>query len=103
MAEASKRDAINRSKFWFRKNITSIGTKSEDESCIPMTVNEIINGNDNEFHGLVPLIRKYLNTINMDSETHNTIESYLDLISGRAEARLRTGPNWISFFFRRHK
>ena len=103
MTEASKRDAINKSKFWFRKNITSIDTKSEDESCIPMTINEIINGNGDEFPGLVPLIRQYLRPIAMDLETYITIDSYFDLITLRAEKKLRTGAKWMRDFVRRHK
>ncbi|CAG2119320.1 unnamed protein product [Medioppia subpectinata] len=72
---ALKRDAINRCKFWFRKDIFTQNTpqihcfkknrnryESEEESYIEMSINEIMNGYGNEFPGLIPLIREYVKT-----------------------------------------
>src|SRR5688500_14290008 len=86
MLEAQKRDAVKRCKFWFRKDIISLTSPPEaakcveatgccsdnciakletpiDESCVLMSVNEIINGNGTQFPGLVPLLRQYLSSI----------------------------------------
>lgn len=126
MIEAQKRDAVKRSKFWFRKDIISLTsppeaakcveatgcssdhctTKSEtpiDESCVLMTVNEIINGKGTQFPGLVPLLKHYLSSIELDVDTQCTIQRYLNLIANRASGRLNTTAQWIRDFVRQHK
>ena len=82
MSEAQKRGAVRRSRFWFRKDIiTQVsppeaekcvhatgcqinrmnnccvenGKTDVDESCVLMTIDEIINGSP-DFPGLVPLL-----------------------------------------------
>ncbi|KAG2207704.1 hypothetical protein INT47_011824 [Mucor saturninus] len=110
MQTAHKRDAVLNEKFYFRKNIftspngqsrTPVDEEKEDE-CVLMTMNEIINGKENEFPGLMPLIYSYLNSTNIDIETRCKISSYLSLISKRASGELMTGAAYIRQFVMNH-
>ena len=129
MIDAQKRDAINRNKFWFRNNIFTDETPEEvreafvvdnrlpyhqnqnrvngfkqkdDECCLLMTIDQIINGKERRFPGLVPLIRQYVKSVETDVQTQQIIDNYLELISGRASGRLRTCAKWIRDFVRQH-
>ena len=125
MIEAQKRDAVKRCKFWFRKDIISLTSppeaakcveatgcssdnctaKSEtpiDESCVLMSVDEIINGKGTQFPGLVPLLRHYLSSVELDVDTQCTIQQYLNLIANRASGKLKTTAQWIRDFVRQH-
>ena len=51
MQRAQKRDAVLNQKFWFRKDVASQNTgnnsaqtTASSETCVEMTINEIING-----------------------------------------------------------
>ncbi|CAG2117615.1 unnamed protein product, partial [Medioppia subpectinata] len=112
---ALKRDAINRCKFWFRKDIFTRNTpqincfkenrntyESEEESYIEMSINEIMNGYGNEFPGLIPLIREYVNSIALDVQTYNKVQQYIQLIADRASAKVKTTAQWIRDFVRKH-
>lgn len=90
MQTAQKRDACRIEKFWFRKNINSI-----DGENVLMTVDQIINGNGTSFSGLIPLIKDYLKTSNIDNETNYTIQRYLQLIQQRAAGHLLTTAAWM--------
>ncbi len=119
MIEAQKRDAVNRCKFWFRKDIVSLKSppeatgcssddcnsnseKTSDDSCVLMSINEIINGNGNQFPGLIPLMKQYLNSIELDVDTQCSIQQYLNLISDRASGKLNTTAQWIRNFVKEH-
>ena len=49
-----------------------------------MTLNEIFNGKDDGFLGLIPLIDNYLAAVDLDAETTCTLRSYLQFISKKA-------------------
>ncbi|CAG2118201.1 unnamed protein product, partial [Medioppia subpectinata] len=120
MSTAVKRDAVNRSKFWFRKDIFTQNTsqdvnnntnsfktnyeryESEEESYIEMSINEIMNGYGNEFPGLIPLIRDYVKDLLLDAQTYNKVQQYIQLIADRASAKLQTTAHWIRDFVRKH-
>lgn len=125
MHEAQKRDAVQRGKFWFRKDIITMTSppeaaacveatgccsaectaKSEkplDESCILMSVDEIVNGKGSQFPGLVPLLHQYLSSVEIDVDTQCTIQQYLNLISNRASGKLCTTAKWIREFVHAH-
>lgn len=98
MSRGEKRDAVNKQKFWFRKDITSTNETDnalEGDQYGEFTVNEIINGKDGVFVGLIPLINSYLNNMNVDADTHCTIQRYLKLIRKRASGELMTTAAWI--------
>jgi glutamate--cysteine ligase catalytic subunit len=94
MARAHTRNAVLNQKFWFRKNIfpprressrpgTPASTIAEYEE---MSVDEIINGQTctDGFPGLVRLVEKYLDSMNVDITTRCEIGKYLSLVSQRA-------------------
>lgn len=103
MQTSQKRGAVLTEKFWFKKNINgakdqpnnhneqSNGLDSEYEL---MTIDQIINGKGC-FPGLVPLINSYLGSMDVDADTHCTIQQYLKLIQKRASGELLTTASWI--------
>lgn len=113
MQTAQKRNAIRNDKFWFRKNISAKGSSTASDTATDkqntqtdenndtadeyelMTINQIINGNGSSFPGLVPLINDYLASMDVDTDTHCTIQQYLRLIQRRAAGHLLTTAAWI--------
>jgi len=112
MQRAQKRDAALNQKFWFRKDLAAQSSPSlvadacpspvEGETCTEMTISEIINGKGEEFPGLLPLISSYLNSVEVDADTHCTIHQYLRLIQKRADGELMTTAHWIRQFVSSH-
>lgn len=105
MTKAQKRNAYRTERFWFRKNVfkkdengnelifgenTSIEKEFE-----PMTIDDIFNGNDLTFPGLIPIMKKYLSTLDMDRNTRQTIQRYLQLMERKASGELLTAASWI--------
>jgi hypothetical protein len=56
----------------------------------------------NEFPGLIPLINSYLSGMDVDADTHCTIQQYLKLIQRRASGDLQTTASWIRQFVQSH-
>ncbi|XP_066138172.1 glutamate--cysteine ligase [Euwallacea fornicatus] len=116
MQNAQKRNACKEQKFWFRKDITTdisppeanrccAGTSCEPKECDLvglMTVNEIVNGKAGDFPGLIPLINSYLNGMDVDADTHCTIQQYLKFIQKRASGELFTTASFIRKFVTEH-
>ncbi|XKL66481.1 hypothetical protein PGB90_009901 [Kerria lacca] len=120
LKNAQKRNAINTEKFWFRKYINLSSTMcsnllkdpafkninfTPDDSepvYIQMTINEIINGKEGEFPGLIPLLNSYLFSMEIDADTHCTIQQYLNLIKGKASGEIMTTASWMRNFVRNH-
>lgn len=103
MQTSQKRGAVLTEKFWFKKNIN--GAKDQpnnhneqsnglDFEYELMTIDQIINGKGC-FPGLVPLINSYLGSMDVDADTHCTIQQYLKLIQKRASGELLTTASWI--------
>ncbi|KAH8292703.1 hypothetical protein KR018_003228 [Drosophila ironensis] len=67
----------------------------ENELFQLLTINDIFNGKANVFPGLVPLIRSYLQSMEVDTDTHCTIEQYLRFIQKRAAGELITTATWM--------
>lgn len=87
MRRATQRDAINTQQFYFRQQVVPStddqqGGPTEQEYA-PMTLDAIVNGKDG-FHGLVPLVRSYVDSVDMDVNTRCTVLQYLSLISRKA-------------------
>lgn len=117
MINAQKRNACQEQKFWFRRDVTTHvsppeakefrkRTKSEQENSCDyfalMTIDEIINGKDGEFPGLIPLINNYLSGMEVDADTHCTIQQYLKFIQRRASGEILTTASWIRQFVTEH-
>jgi len=117
LANAIKRRAVINNKFYFRQNITphrvfepnplnSFDKNNRNDTVDTYglyTINEIINGKDKEFFGIIPLINRYLETTNnIDIETRIQISNYMELISKRASGELLTPATWMRNFIRSH-
>ncbi|XP_073831222.1 glutamate--cysteine ligase-like [Musca autumnalis] len=67
----------------------------QDDEYELMSIGEIFNGKADGFPGLVPLIRSYLQSMEVDTDTHCTIEQYLRFIERRASGELVTTATWM--------
>ncbi|CCJ30240.1 unnamed protein product, partial [Pneumocystis jirovecii] len=112
---AHHRTSVLTEKFWFRKNIFSFDSYSPKTVVLcnddtfdeykKMTIHEIINGQNSgpdKFPGLSPLIRNYLDTINVSQEVKQILGKYLELIEKRASGEWQTTASWIRSFVRNH-
>lgn len=54
------------------------------------------------FPGLVPLVRGYVASLNMDHETRSRLDTYLDFISARASGGLCTTATFMRNFIQKH-
>ncbi|MCL4137403.1 UNVERIFIED_CONTAM: hypothetical protein GTU68_031069, partial [Idotea baltica] len=101
MKRSQRRNAALEGKFWFRTNIFS---RDCDDGCQveEMTIDQIINGNGEDFVGLVPLVKQYLVSLDCDADTACTIRQYLKLISLRAKGTAMTTATWIRNFVQNH-
>ncbi|XP_057331273.1 glutamate--cysteine ligase-like isoform X2 [Microplitis mediator] len=96
MMRAQKRDAVNKEKLWFRKDIMSHATDQPiDQEYGEFSLNEIINGKQGHFIGIIPLINSYIDSCNVDTETRSTIQQFLNLFGGRASGKLLTDAAWM--------
>ncbi|XP_006612129.1 glutamate--cysteine ligase catalytic subunit [Apis laboriosa] len=97
MARAQKRNAVTAEKFWFRRDITSDIKKQDDGQTeyTEFTINEIINGKDGVFPGLIPLVNSYLASMDVDADTHCTVQAYMKLIQKRSSGELLTTAAWL--------
>ncbi|KAG8714672.1 hypothetical protein FRC09_017370 [Ceratobasidium sp. 395] len=104
MKRAQKRDAIRTQKFWFAARMEPTGQKTDRSSAQyeEMTVDEIINGKNQVFPGLLGLVNKYLETLDDGSAEKSKLQPYLDLIKMRANASVDTPAAWIRKFVRSH-
>lgn len=113
MEAAQKRDAIHTQKFWFRNDILTCRSppilapnlspvSGPDEYLTQMTINEIVNGKPGEFPGLIPLIRTFVSSMDVDVDTQCTMQQYLNLIQKRASGELMTTASWIRKFVTTH-
>ena len=124
METAHLRTAVTEQKFWFRKNPFPATRQSRSGTSTPtqfsrppspitrvedeyelMTVDEIMNGQrekSNGFPGLIPLVERYLSSINVDVEIRCEMARYLNLIRKRATGELWTAAKWIRHFVDKH-
>ncbi|CEH18307.1 glutamate-cysteine ligase catalytic subunit [Ceraceosorus bombacis] len=73
-----------------------------EEEYDEFTLNELMNGKDGSFPGLITLVYNYLDSLTMDVETRCELGIYLDLVSKRASGELITAATWIRNFVRTH-
>ena len=67
-----------------------------------MTMDEIFNGKDTYFPGLVPLVYAYLDYVRCDTTTFKRIDEYLQFIVKRARGELVTPATWMRAFVTGH-
>ncbi len=68
---------------------------------VELTCAEIINGCP-DFTGLVPLMRQYLDSADVDVDTRCTVSQYLSFIQKRATGELMTLATWMRRFVGAH-
>ncbi|KAL8277979.1 hypothetical protein RQP46_009611 [Phenoliferia psychrophenolica] len=73
----------------------------EDEYA-EFTINEIINGDGKDFPGLMGVVTKYLDTLEIAPEVRKELEKSLQLIRRRADGSLITTATWMRRFVRAH-
>ena len=54
-----------------------------EQEYLPMSIDAIVNGQEG-FYGLVPLVRMYVDSVDMDVDTRCTVLRYLSFISKKA-------------------
>lgn len=89
----------------------SNSSDSENEPYEPMSLDDIFNGkplcrNGKQegfaFPGLIPLVRGYLDALNIECETRSKLLTYLDFISARASGELCTNAAYMRNFVENH-
>jgi glutamate--cysteine ligase catalytic subunit len=92
------RDAIANEKFHFRTNIFD-----DAEAVIDvLSIDEIINGKSSCFEGLIPLIIRYLDTLDLGAPIRYKLHSYLQYVSDRASCKVKTPAKAIRDFITSH-
>lgn len=110
VATAQERDACRKGVFWFRRLLTdclpagspAVRVPQDASEMIPMSINDIINGKQDVFPGLLPLIEVYLKGMNLEFETRCELSRYLGFISKRASGELLTEAQWMRQFIMSH-
>lgn len=131
MKRAEQVDAVNKQKFYFRQflsppdmtdpliaevvshipepnydecdpNAPWVCGLSAEDSFEEMTLDEIMNGKDCYFPGLIPLIYGYMDFIKCEYETFTKLDQYLTFISLRAAGKLQTEAAWMRNFVQTH-
>ncbi|XP_059049423.1 glutamate--cysteine ligase [Achroia grisella] len=102
MQRAQRRDACLTQKFWWRRDVRAANLAAHADQYAEMTIHEIVNGKDGIFPGLVPLIESYLSGMDVDADTHCSIQQYLKLIQRRASGEISTMATWMRQFITSH-
>ncbi|KAL1744780.1 glutamate-cysteine ligase-domain-containing protein [Schizophyllum fasciatum] len=108
MQRAQLRNAAAEQKFFFRKDIFPPGHspmssgQSSPEEYEEMTMQEVMNGKDDTFPGLIGLVDLYLETLHVEQHEMDRIQNYLTLIRQRSTGQLKTPATWIREFVLNH-
>uniref|UniRef100_A0A3Q3WYY9 Glutamate--cysteine ligase n=1 Tax=Mola mola TaxID=94237 RepID=A0A3Q3WYY9_MOLML len=117
MKVAQKRNAVQEGMFYFRKDIfkgcnpvldgtasaqNGLETEGANEEYTLMSIDNIINGKEGVFQGLIPILNCYLENMEVDVDTRCTILNYLKLIKKRASGELMTMAKWMREFVATH-
>eukprot|EP00741_Cyanophora_paradoxa_P021342 tig00021348_g20601.t1 len=115
MEKAHIRGAVNTEKFWFRKHISKAccaltegmlaSPEHDSDECDKydlFTINEIFNGKGDKFPGLIPLVSRYLDSIECDDDTREVVDQYLELIRLRASGKLVTAATYMRDYVHKH-
>lgn len=104
-------ECVDIDRFCPQSDGESSGSDSDCEPYEVMTLDEIMNGKPLcrngqqegfQFAGLIPLMRGYLDALDIDANTRSRLLTYLDFISERASGSLCTNAEYIRNFIRKH-
>lgn len=87
-------------EYVMRKDIFAATATADDAEVAKMSVDEIFNGREGGYCGLIPLVRRYLDEEKLHSPQ---IESYLRFLSMRAAKRIPTAAQYMRKFVLEHK
>jgi len=74
-----------------------------EEEYEEMSMKKIMNGTKcGAFPGLLGLVNAYVDTLDVDQESRDKINNYLDLVKRRSDGTLQTPATWIRNFVRSH-
>ncbi|KAI1289280.1 Glutamate--cysteine ligase catalytic subunit [Halotydeus destructor] len=105
MTQAEQRDAVRQSKFWFRPDALEPVLNSSipvTETYKAMTIHEIVNGDGQQFKGIIPAMKDFLDEAGLDSQSRTKIDSYLKIISDRASGKVLTSAQRVRQFVLDH-
>ncbi|XP_068628616.1 glutamate--cysteine ligase [Battus philenor] len=107
MQRAQRRGACASQRFWWRRDVGAphgVAPHAPDahDQYAEMTIDEIVNGKDGMFPGLIPLIESYLSGMDVDADTHCSVQQYLKLIQRRASSEISTIATWMREFVTNH-
>jgi len=93
LQRAQRRDAVHTQRFHFRRG--------DAPATHEYTLAELFHGTD-DLPGLLPLVRRYLDTQPLEAAQRAALDEYLDLVGARADGRLMTNAAYIRQFVRSH-
>ncbi|XP_004924668.1 glutamate--cysteine ligase catalytic subunit [Bombyx mori] len=107
MQRAQRRGACLNEKFWWRRDVGAprdVAPPHSDatDEYHEMSINDIVNGKEGVFPGLIPLIESYLSGMDVDADTHCSVQQYLKLIQRRAAGDIVTTASWLRAFVTNH-
>ncbi|EPY22163.1 glutamate--cysteine ligase catalytic subunit [Strigomonas culicis] len=86
-------------RYVMRKNIFPDTYTSAESETEKMSVNDVFNGSESGYYGLIPLVRRYLKDEKTESES---ISAYLKFISMRAAGKIPTAAQYLRNFVLKH-
>eukprot|EP01102_Stenamoeba_stenopodia_P011556 TRINITY_DN3564_c0_g1_i1.p1 TRINITY_DN3564_c0_g1~~TRINITY_DN3564_c0_g1_i1.p1 ORF type:complete len:620 (+),score=148.40 TRINITY_DN3564_c0_g1_i1:197-2056(+) len=99
---AHKPGSVVNHKFYWRRRVTAPKDgETEDNTIEQVSVNDILNGSDN-VEGIIPLVRSYLDTLNLKEQDKSVALRAISFVSKRASGELITPATWIRNFVRNH-
>jgi len=106
MKRSQVRDAITTQKFFFRTNIDTScdeGKSTSEPVVREMTLDQIMNGDGENFKGLIPIVTEYLRDNEVDAATMCTLSNYLGLLRRRASGKLKSNARYMRDFVLAHQ
>ena len=110
MRRAERNDAVNKEKFYIQRNSLQSGNayhipEVQNSDIIELSLDEIFNGKESAkggFPGIIPSVKKYLNSLGCNSPVKAKLSPYLELISKRAAGTLPTAAQWMRNYVKSH-
>jgi glutamate--cysteine ligase catalytic subunit len=85
--------------------VVPCGDHATNSDIIELSLDEIFNGKESAkegFPGIIPSVKKYLNSLGCDSPVKAKLSPYLELISKRAAGTLPTAAQWMRNYVKSH-
>ncbi|XP_057665579.1 glutamate--cysteine ligase catalytic subunit-like [Diorhabda carinulata] len=73
-----------------------------EDNFVEMTINEILNGKKGSFLGIIPLMKTYLDNLDLNQANRSKINKYLNLMERKSTGELFTTAAWMRKFVTDH-